>query len=76
MNLKSIKSYKEKVQIHLEGIPMIKYYGQQKDFNVLIMQLLGPSIDDLLIYCKGKFILRTVLLIADQLVFLIKDTKV
>eukprot|EP01086_Lenisia_limosa_P001195 TRINITY_DN121_c0_g1_i1.p1 TRINITY_DN121_c0_g1~~TRINITY_DN121_c0_g1_i1.p1 ORF type:complete len:360 (+),score=87.60 TRINITY_DN121_c0_g1_i1:97-1176(+) len=49
------------------GIPHIKWFGIEGDFNILIMQLLGPSLEDLFNYCKRKFSLKTVLMLSDQL---------
>jgi casein kinase I family protein HRR25 len=50
------------------GIPFIRWYGREGDFNVMVMDLLGPSMEDLFNYCKRRFSLKTVLLLADQLV--------
>ncbi|KAL0080819.1 kinase-like domain-containing protein [Phycomyces blakesleeanus] len=49
------------------GIPFVRWYGKEVDHNVLVMDLLGPSMEDLFNYCKRRFSLKTVLLLADQL---------
>jgi casein kinase 1 delta/casein kinase I family protein HRR25 len=48
------------------GIPRVRWFGQECDFYVLVMDALGPSLEDLLNYCDRKFSLKTILLIADQ----------
>ncbi|CAF3937694.1 unnamed protein product [Rotaria magnacalcarata] len=49
------------------GIPVIKWCGAEGDYNVLVMDLLGPSLEDLFNFCSRKFSLKTVLLLADQM---------
>nr|XP_051710573.1 casein kinase I-like [Oryctolagus cuniculus] len=50
------------------GIPHIRWYGQEKDYNVLVMDLLGPSLEDLFSFCSRKFTMKTVLMLADQMI--------
>ncbi|KAL7929607.1 casein kinase I isoform delta [Trichoderma chlorosporum] len=48
------------------GIPRVYWFGGEGDFYVLVHELLGPTIEDLLNFCGRAFSLKTVLLIADQ----------
>ncbi|CAD7675361.1 unnamed protein product [Nyctereutes procyonoides] len=50
------------------GIPHIRWYGQEKDYNVLVMDLLGPSLEDLFNFCSRRFTMKTVLMLADQMI--------
>jgi hypothetical protein len=50
------------------GIPSIRWSGVDGEDNVLVMDLLGPSLEDLFVYCGRKFSLKTVLMLADQMV--------
>lgn len=56
------------------GIPQIRWCGTEGDYNVLVMELLGPSLEDLFNFCGRKFSLKTVLLLADQLVSKFKSS--
>lgn len=42
--------------------------NNSKQFHVMIMDMLGPSLEDLFQNCKQQFDLKTVLLIAIQMV--------
>ena len=46
----------------------MRWYGVEGDYNVLVMDLLGPSLEDLFNFCSRKLSLKTVLMLADQMV--------
>ncbi|CAA7408756.1 unnamed protein product [Spirodela intermedia] len=50
------------------GIPHVRWYDVERDYNVLVMDLLGPSLEDLVNQCGGKLSLKSVLMLADQMI--------
>ncbi|WZZ33417.1 hypothetical protein YC2023_016818 [Brassica napus] len=50
------------------GVPNIKWYGVEGEYNVLVIDLLGPSLEDLFNFCSRKLSLKTVLMLADQMI--------
>jgi casein kinase 1 alpha len=45
-----------------------RWYGQEREYNVLVMDLLGPSLEDLFNFCSRRFTIKTVLMLADQMI--------
>ncbi|CAN0900097.1 Casein kinase 1-like protein 3 [Linum grandiflorum] len=50
------------------GIPSTKWSGLDGEDHVLVLDLLGPSLEDLFVYCGRKFSLKTVLMLAEQMI--------
>jgi len=54
------------------GVPYVHWYGVEGNFNVMVLDLLGPSLEDLLNYTERnygdrKLSMKTVLMLGDQM---------
>jgi len=49
----------------------VYWWGSEGDYNIMVMDLLGASLEDLFSLSKRKFSLKTILLLADQMVTII-----
>jgi len=54
------------------GIPSVRWFGVEGDFNVMVMDLLGPSLEDVFSYTRRQFSLKTILMLADQMLLRIE----
>lgn len=50
------------------GIPQIYHFGQEGVNNILVIDLLGPSLEDLFDFCDRKFSIETVCMAAKQMI--------
>lgn len=55
------------------GIPKCHWFGWHEGSQILVMDLLGPSIKDFLQLCGGRFSVKTCYLIAGQLIRRLRD---
>ena len=59
--------------LHLTaGIPQIYHFGQEGLHNILVIDLLGPSLEDLFDMCGRKFSIKTTCMVAKQMVRLFR----
>jgi len=51
-----------------EGIPKLFYSGGEGNYNILVIEYLGKSLDKLMEYCDGNFSIFTTVELAIQMV--------
>lgn len=49
------------------GIPQVYYFGQEGLHNILVIDLLGPSLEDMFDMCGRKFSVKTCVMVAKQM---------
>ncbi|KAF9479534.1 kinase-like protein, partial [Pholiota conissans] len=57
----------------IQGIPRIHWYGQEMNANVLVMDKLGPNLEELRRFCRGRFGLKTILMLGEQMLSTIEQ---
>ena len=67
-NFKILKRVRYWFIKRIVGIPELYWLGIEGDFNIIAIELLGPSLERLFDHCGRKFSLKTTLMIADQMV--------
>ncbi|ELR19948.1 protein kinase domain containing protein [Acanthamoeba castellanii str. Neff] len=77
IKLESVKSKHPQLQYEAKlykvlgggiGFPYVRWFGQEGDYNVMVIDLLGPSLEDVFNVCHRKFSIKTVLMVADQMI--------
>ena len=66
--LSTLSGYSVKLK---KPISHYRWYGFEKEHNILVMDLLGPSLEDLFNFCSRQFTIKTVLMLAGRLSLII-----
>ncbi|EEB05392.2 CK1/CK1/CK1-G protein kinase Cki1 [Schizosaccharomyces japonicus yFS275] len=62
-----------KLLVGTQGIPNVYYFGQEGLHNILVIDLLGPSLESLFDMCGRRFSVRCVALAAKQMLARVQD---
>ncbi|KAI9315850.1 kinase-like domain-containing protein [Dichotomocladium elegans] len=62
-----------KILSGLPGVPSAYYFGQEGQHNILVIDLLGPSLEDVFDMCGRKFSVKTVAMLAKQMLFRVEN---
>ena len=54
------------------GIPKLYWYGTEGDYNIIVMELLGPNIEELMEFCRGSLSPACTIVLAQQFLSLIE----
>lgn len=55
----------------IEGFPKVRYFTVDECFTILVMDLLGPSLEKVFESCKRQFSIRSISIIGCQMVNLV-----
>jgi hypothetical protein len=58
-----LKQYEKSI-----GFPKLYWVGQENKSTYMAMELLGPNLEDFLTLCSKQFSLKTVIMLAEQMV--------
>lgn len=50
------------------GIPAVHWSGTEGNYNIMVLDLLGPSLEDVFNMCKRKLSIKSALMLADQMI--------
>ncbi|EDW26142.1 GL25396 [Drosophila persimilis] len=50
------------------GLPRIRFYCKKPKYNAMVMDLQGPSLERLFQFCERAFTMKTVLMLAEQMI--------
>lgn len=59
------------LNIEVDGIPRLYWYGTEDSMNVMVCELTGPNLSVLMRACNKAFTLKTTLMLGEQMVELI-----
>ncbi|KAI9484914.1 kinase-like domain-containing protein [Zychaea mexicana] len=62
-----------KILSGLPGVPSAYYFGQEGQHNILVIDLLGPSLEDVFDMCGRKFSVKTVAMLAKQMLLRVEN---
>lgn len=62
-----------KFTLTIAGIPNVHWCGSQGNYNIMVIDLLGQSLEDLFTSCKRKFSVKTTIMLGEQMVDLLSD---
>ncbi|PCH40612.1 kinase-like protein [Wolfiporia cocos MD-104 SS10] len=57
----------------VRGIPKIHWSGQESNAHFLVMDKLGPDLEKMRRFCRGEMSLKTVLMLAEQMLTIIEE---